>query len=100
MDAPAFRSLFPFEADVFEVSSVPERIEIAFQACGVVDVARFGIDSSLDRLRGNAPVAVHHDFGNHILLSPTSRAKQNQKSDQEIRQQAAWAAPLLSPNPS
>src|SRR5215475_4586216 len=84
VDAPTFGGLLTLEADVLEVSCVPERIEVALQTGGVVDVARFGVNPSLDRLRGNAAVAVDYDFGDHVLLGPTPWAKKDQYPNQEV----------------
>src|SRR5215475_10128864 len=61
VDAPAFGRLFPFEADILEIGGIPERIEVAFQSSGVINVARLGVNAGLDRFRRNAAVAVNNN---------------------------------------
>ncbi len=66
---PAFGALFALKADVLKVAGVPEGVEVAFDGGGVVDVAGLAEDASLDRVGGNAAVAVDFDVDDEILLA-------------------------------
>ena len=55
---PALGSLFAAEADVFEIAGVPQRVEIALQGGGVVNIAGMGENARLDGFGGNAAVAL------------------------------------------
>ena len=46
-----------FDADVFEVAGVPERVEVALDGTGVVVIADVGVEAGEDRLLGDAAVA-------------------------------------------
>ena len=59
---PPLRSLFPAKADVLEVTGVPQRIEIALQRGGIVDVAGVSEDARLDRFRGNSAISLDVDL--------------------------------------
>jgi hypothetical protein len=63
MKAPAFGSLLALEADVFEISRIPQGVKVAFQGSRVIDVAGTGENASPHGFRRNAPVPVDHDFG-------------------------------------
>ena len=77
--APALGSLFPRNLDIFEVSRVPQRVEVALQCGGVVDVAGLGENAGLDRLGWDAAVAGDVDFGDDIALRP-SQARSARKT--------------------
>src|ERR1035441_849514 len=66
---PTFGALFALKADVLKVAGVPESVEVAFDGGGVVDVAGLAEDASLDRVGGDAAVAVDFDVDNEILLA-------------------------------
>src|SRR5579863_2619586 len=69
-DAPALRGLFTRELDVFEVAGVPQRVEIALHGGRVVNIARFGKNTSPDGLRRDAPVTGDVDLGDNVVLRP------------------------------
>src|SRR5581483_3323955 len=75
VDDPALGSLLPFEADVFEVPSVPQRVEVAFEGGRVVNVTGLGKDTSLNGVHGNTAVAVNPDINNDFLLRPAHEAR-------------------------
>ena len=57
----AFLCVFAFDAQIFEVAGVPERVEIALDGDGVVDIAGVGEEPRQDGFLGDAPVADHAD---------------------------------------
>jgi hypothetical protein len=75
--------LLTFEADVFEVSGIPQGIKIALQGSEVIHVAGVGKHPPSNRLRRDATVPVDYDFRDHLLLPPARRAQQNEKQAQE-----------------
>ena len=66
---PALGILFAFKADVLKVACVPESVEVAFDGGGVVDVAGFAENASLDRVGRDAAIAVDDDANDEILLA-------------------------------
>ena len=80
---PTLGSLFPGKADILEVAGVPQRIEIALQRGGVIDITRMGEDARLDRFCGNPAVALNVDLRDDVGLRPTrGGGKQNQCDSQ------------------
>ena len=68
MKDPAFRSGLAFEANVFKISGVPQRIEVALDRSLVVHITWMGKNMRFDHVRGNASIAVDLNFGDQILL--------------------------------
>ena len=79
MQYPALGSLLPLEADVFEISGIPERVEIAFQGCRIVGITGAGKDARLDGFSGDLAVAGDLDIREDILLRHRPGGRQEQK---------------------
>src|SRR5262249_44310911 len=75
MNTPSLGRLFALKTDVLEVSRVPERVEVAFQARRLVNIPWKGENAGADGFSGNAPVAMDQYFGDDILLRGGSRAQ-------------------------
>jgi hypothetical protein len=69
MQDPALGGSLALEADVLEIASVPQRVEVALNSGLIVDVTRMGEDMGANRLRRNTAVAVDFDGTDQILLS-------------------------------
>jgi hypothetical protein len=67
---PTLRSLFPAKPDILEITRIPQRVEIALQRGGIVNVARVGEDARLNRLGWNSAVSLDVDLGNDVGLGP------------------------------
>src|ERR1700683_2215230 len=98
-DSPSFGSLFAKELDVFEVARIPQRIEIAFQRSGIVDVSRLGEDARPDGVGGNAPVAGWNNLRNHVRLRPSQACGCQYERDQHAAEPGhtpphSWPKPL------
>jgi hypothetical protein len=79
MDTPAFGTLFALDANVLEVSGVPQRVEVALQSGFIVNIARPREDAGANSIRRNAAVTVDQYFLNDTaFLSPQQRTKQEQ----------------------
>jgi len=78
---PAFGVLFALEADVLKVAGIPESVEVPFDGRGIVDVADLAENAGLDRLGGDAAVAMDSDVDDEVLLAD-SRERQQQKRQQ------------------
>ena len=90
MDGPALGALFALNADVFKISGVPQRAEVALDSGCIVGIAWAGKDSGADGLRRYAAVAVNGDFLNEIaLLPPGAKAKPTDAGRQRHRPQQA-----------
>ena len=61
VEDPALGALLALKADVLKVAGVPESVEVAFEGGLVVDVAGLAEDAGLDRVGGDAAVAVDDD---------------------------------------
>ena len=87
---PALGALFALNADVFKISRVPQRAEIALNGGFIVSIARAGKNAGADGLRRYAAVAVNGDFLNEIaLLPPGAKAKPTDAGRQRHRPQQA-----------
>ena len=96
-DAPALRRLFPQELDVFEVTRVPQRVEVAFQGRGVVDIPSLGEDTCADRIGGDAPVPGDVDLRDDVTLR--GRCPGCPEKHDECHQKPAGAPPHIHPKP-
>ena len=94
-----FGRLLPFKADVFEIAGIPQGVEVALKAGGVVDIAGVGENPRLHGIGRNAPVAVDHDFSDQILLRPSSRTKKDEKTEQKAGDGTAHRRRLSVHNP-
>ncbi len=61
--APALGSLLALEADVFEISGIPQGVKVAFQGGRVIDIAGAGKNASPHGFRRDTPVPVDHNLG-------------------------------------
>ncbi len=57
-----------FDADVFEVAGVPERVEVALDGGWVVVVADVGVEAGEDRFLGDAAVADDANFRDDVAV--------------------------------
>src|SRR5271156_324218 len=67
---PALGSLLAVEADIFEVSRIPQCVEIALQRGGIENIPRMSKDPRLDGLRRNPAIAGNVDLRNDVALRP------------------------------
>lgn len=88
MNDPSLIGLLALEPEVFEITGIPEGVEVTFQRRLVVDVAWFGEHACSDSLSGDAAVAVNHRFDDQILLSQRDSTQKNNKK-KEI-EQSLW----------
>jgi len=98
-DAPALGRLLAQNFDIFEITRVPNRVEVAFQGGGVVNVSRLGEDASLDGFGRNAAVAADPNLRNHVRLRPgqACRCQQERGYQPEKRRHTPahpWPRPL------
>src|SRR6266568_7202866 len=56
---PALGALFALNTEVVEIACVPERIEVALHARGIVHISRPGKHAGTDGVRRNAAIAVN-----------------------------------------
>ncbi len=64
----ALGGVFLFNADVFEVAGVPERVEVTLHGCGVVIVPDVRIEAGEDRFLGDAAVADDPDLRDDVAV--------------------------------
>ena len=83
---PALGALLALEADVLEITGVPEGVEVPLDGGGVVDVADFGEDAGFDGVGGNAAVAVDHDANDEVLLGGdgSNHERQSEQNEEAI----------------
>ena len=80
---PTFGSLFTGETDILEVTGVPERVKIALQRRGIVDIPGVRENASLDRVAGNSAVSLDVDLRDYVGLRPAWRsAKEGERDPQ------------------
>ena len=68
-----FGSVLHFQANIFEILRVPERLEVAAQALFVVGIARAREDARLQRLAADAAVALELNALDDRLASGPAR---------------------------
>ena len=79
MQDPAFGSGLTLEANVFEESRVPQRIKIALDCGGIVNVANAGENVDANNIAGDAAVPMGHDFNDDIRLLLTHQRTRHQE---------------------
>src|SRR5436190_1944175 len=72
---PAFGSRLPFEADIFEVICVPERVEIAFNGALIENIAWPRENVGTNRFRRNSSIAMDIDSGDYVWLLLCNHAR-------------------------
>ena len=76
VEDPTLGGLVALEANVFEIAGVPQRVEIALQGGGVIDVADAGKNARLYGFDRNAAVAVDADADDQISLCGSGQRQQ------------------------
>jgi hypothetical protein len=77
--------LFAFKANVFEVSGIPQRVEVAFEGGRIVNVSGMSEDSGFNSFGGDAAIATDVNSGYHVLL-PYRPGTEQEKSQEEAQQ--------------
>ena len=70
MNDPALGGLFTLNAQVVEVTGIPQGVEVPFEGLLVVNVALPGEHAGANGVGRDASVAVNDDAHDHLLLGP------------------------------
>ena len=89
VENPSLGRLLALNADVFEISGVPQRIEIALYGGWVVNVPGFCEDSRFDGFGGNAAVAVDPNIHDEVFLGQQGGAQKQQDQNKPWHRPAA-----------
>src|SRR5215467_594866 len=82
VENPSLGRLLALNADVFEISGVPQRIEIPLYGGWVVNVPRFCEDPRFDGVGGDAAVAVDPNIHDEVFLGQEGRTQKQQDQNQ------------------
>src|SRR6185437_8267306 len=100
VDDPAFLAGLALEAQIIEVTGIPQGVEIAFQGGLVINVARPGKYVRPDSLAGNAAIAVNFNIFDDVLLGRGGKGQQPHETQTcQQRNEPSKAIGLPRPQP-
>ena len=87
---PSLWSLFAFKANVFEISGIPKRVEVALDGSRIVNVSGVGEDSGPDGFGGDTAIATDVNSSDYVLLADC-RGTEQEKNQDEAQQRTLAA---------
>jgi hypothetical protein len=87
---PTLGTLFALDAKIVEIARIPQRVEVALNACRIINVAGTGKHAGSDGFGGDSAIAVNPYVFNDSLLRERHTGKQhdNQAKAKQTEQPA------------
>ena len=93
VDDPALGGGLALNAQIVKISGVPQRVEVPFQGCLVVNIPGPGEHAGFDGLRRDAPVAADGNLDDHVVLLCRAGARKDEKSEDKAYRDSTTAGP-------